>query len=108
MTEAQSKPDAAEYHIPANQKWPHSGPQFNAWEDDVFALVAEMQKLKDEPWWGMDSQLKYLSVWIDTRDGGFILKDRDHNRISPDRVVKAMDAWRRFVDPAIRRTGDTE
>lgn len=88
---------SAEYRIPRDQVWPHSGPDFNSWEDDVFSLVAEMAKLKDEPWWCQDVPLKYLSIRIDTRDGGFILKDRDGNRISPDRVVKAMNAWREFA-----------
>lgn len=94
MTPEVPKP---EYRIPAEQEWPHSGPEFNAWEDDVFALVAQMQKLQNHPWWCMDMPLKYLSIWIDTRDGGFILKDRDGNRISPDRVIRAMNTWREFA-----------
>jgi hypothetical protein len=87
-----------EYRIPADQAWPHSGPEFNAWEDDVFALVRRMEAVKDQPWWTSDSQLKYISLWIDARDGGFILKDRDGNRVSPDRVMAALANWSKFVE----------
>lgn len=39
--------------------------------------------------WLCDSRLKYLSLRIDTRDGGFIVSDRDGNQIEPERVMRA-------------------
>lgn len=73
---------------PEPQDWPASGPAFNRWNDDVAAFVKLVQ---DNPgFWLSDFQLKYLDIRIDTRDGGFVLKDRDGEKISPDRVVSAI------------------
>lgn len=47
-----------------------------------------------EGFWAADFPLKYLGVQIDTRDGAFLLSDRDGNRIEADRVVCAIQKWR--------------
>lgn len=39
--------------------------------------------------WLHDSQLKYLTVYIDTRGPRFTLRDRDGNPVDLDRVKKA-------------------
>lgn len=84
----------------AGQTWPSSGPDFNRWEDDVFRLIELMKSVNGEPWWTADMPLKYLVIRIDTRDGGFIISDRDGNRISPDRVVAAIARWSKMMAKA--------
>lgn len=76
------------------EKWPHHGPDFNSWNGDLRAFMTLLTDAADESWWCMDTPLKYLEIRVDTRDCGFILLDRDRNRISPDRVVAAIASWR--------------
>jgi hypothetical protein len=72
-------------------EWPKSGPHFNRWNTDLsrFAQIVE----KAGAFWCMDWPLKYLTLWTDTRDGGFIIKDRDGNKIDPERVLAAIKKW---------------
>lgn len=71
-----------------------------AWPSDGvrFADAAAFTRLlsEHEGFWGADFALKYLELRIDTRSGHFILKDRDGNRISADRVVCAIQNWREW------------
>lgn len=54
--------------------------------------------------WLTDPALKYLEVRIDTRDGGFIIRDQDNNVIEPDRVRKAIAAAiERYGEAAIEK-----
>lgn len=86
------------------QEWPAEGPDFNRWNTDLVAFAQALADAADEAWWACDWQLKYLELRIDTRDGGFVLFDRDHNVISPDRVIKAIAERReRFGTSKIRR-----
>lgn len=39
--------------------------------------------------WGLDMPLKYLEVRIDVRDGNCIIRDRDGNRVSIQRIRAA-------------------
>lgn len=71
----------------SHTKWPWRGPTFNVWHRDVAAFAKAVQDSPDL--WLRDSALKYLEIRIDTRTGDFIVKDRDGNRVSPDRVIAA-------------------
>ncbi len=69
------------------EPWRKAGPSHNSWNLDLakFAKLVE-----DHPaLWLRDARLKYLNVRIDTRDGGFILADRDNQTIDVDRVVSS-------------------
>ncbi|MQX28962.1 hypothetical protein [Sinorhizobium meliloti] len=77
-----------------SEPWLVHGPDFNQWNGDLKRLVDLLHEAADDPWWCYDSQLKYISIWVDTRDNGFVLKDRDGNRISPERVEAAINKWR--------------
>jgi hypothetical protein len=67
--------------------WPKDEQDFNRWNKDAAALAKLIQ---DSPrLWLCDSALKYLVLRIDTRDGGFVLADRDGKTIEPERVVRA-------------------
>jgi hypothetical protein len=89
-----------------SEQWKTHGPDFNAWNDDFDKFAALLHSVKDSPWWIKDFDLKYLNVRIDTRDNGFLLltdeKNGKRERISPDRVVKAIEAF--LVDFPSRRT----
>lgn len=82
------------------QNWPKDNYEHgsNEWEHDIGAFAKLLQDNADNHWWGMDTKLKYLNVRVDTRDGGFVLFDRDNNRISPDRVTTAIKKWDEFLD----------
>lgn len=84
--------------------WPTSGPDFNSWNLDLPRFTKLLDDVKDHPWWCADSQLKYLEIRIDTRDNGFLLFDRDRNRVSPDRVVEAIKRWN---ETFLKRTDST-
>lgn len=75
-------------------KWPAHGPSFNEWRDDLVRLATILADASDESWWCADTALKYLEIRVDTRDGGFVLYDRDRNKISPERVEQAIAKWR--------------
>ena len=73
--------------VGTDTEWPKSGPDFNRWNLDAAAFAKLIQ---DHPHlWHMDGPLKYLTLRIDTRDGGFTLTDRDGKPIEPERVVAA-------------------
>ena len=57
----------------------------NPWYGDSARFVAEIQRRPHR--WLAKSKTKYLDIRIDTRDGGFVVKDRDGNRISPNEVL---------------------
>ena len=73
------------------EEWPKQGPDFNVWNKDL----ARFADLIDRAgaFWCCDWQLKYLSLWTDTRDGGFLIFDRDKNKVEIERVLKAMREW---------------
>jgi hypothetical protein len=72
-----------------SKAWPKSGPDFNRWNFDAASFVAAVQE--QPALWHNDAELKYLTLTIDVRDGGFKLKDRYGNQIEPDRVVEAIE-----------------
>ena len=77
-----------------SEAWKQHGPEFNAWNDDLDQFMALLQSVKDEPWWIVDTDLKYLDVRIDTRDNGWLLRiETSKERISPDRVVAAIEKY---------------
>ena len=76
----------------ADCAWPTRGPDFNPWHDSVAAFAALIEA--NPGLWLRDMSLKYLELRIDTRDGRFIVFDRDHKRISPDRAEIAARAAR--------------
>lgn len=95
--------------------WKTHGPDFNEWNDDFDKFAELLHSVKDQPWWIKDWDLKYLNVRIDTRDNGFLLlsdeKDGKRERISPDRVVAAIERYltdfpsRRPAPPQPRERG---
>lgn len=62
----------------------------NIWErpsnlQKLIDFVKEATKERFGGWqWTRNSKCKYIDIRIDMRDGGFILLDRDRNRISFD------------------------
>lgn len=84
-----------------NQKWPKDkyGHGTNEWEHDIGAFGTLLQANTDG-WWCFDTKLKYLDIRVDTRDGGFIVS-AEGQRISPDRVVDAIQKWRQEFGPVI-------
>lgn len=60
----------------------------NRWNEDVFGFLKLVRDNPDA--WHFDFDIKYLDIRIDTRDGGFLLFDRDRNRISPQKVLDAI------------------
>ncbi len=74
--------------------WPTKGPAFNPWNVDLDRFMKVLDENRDIPFWCCDSELKYLNLRIDTRDNAFVLADRDGNRISPDRVLRAIELFR--------------
>lgn len=69
-------------------EWPKSGPAMNAWNNDAAAFVKLVQAHSHI--WHNDIDLKYLELRIDTRNGGFLLCDRDGKPIFPERVLAAL------------------
>ncbi len=59
----------------------------NTWETDIMPVIEFIKVIRgrEKPWegwqWSMNPKCKYFSITFDTRDGAFILKDRDNNRI---------------------------
>jgi hypothetical protein len=68
--------------------WSKSGPDFNRWNLDAASFVAAVQA--QPALWHNDAELKYLTLTIDVRNGGFKLKDRNGNPIEPEQVTKAI------------------
>lgn len=75
----------------AKQNWPAVGPEFNRWNGDLKGFAELLDSARGEYWWTRDFQLKYLRINVDTRDGSFMLSNRDGEIISPDRVVAAIN-----------------
>jgi hypothetical protein len=76
--------------------WPKHGNKVNEWYSDIQRFIRYLCLFDKEPWWSMDSELKYLDIRIDTRDNGFLLFDRDRNKVEPERVIKALNKWNGF------------
>lgn len=73
----------------------YSGTQImepNIWNKDALQFVKEVTE--SQGFWCMDMELKYLDIRIDTRSGDFIIKDRDGNLISKERVLEAIQKWK--------------
>jgi len=86
------------------EPFPKHGPEFNQWNGGLLRLATLIESAADEFWWCCDTQLKYLSLTIDTRDGGYVLKDRDGTVIQPERVEAAIEKWReKHGGPIARR-----
>lgn len=79
--------------------WPKHGPEFNRWNGDLKRLVELLSANAEDRsgWWTMDTPLKYLEIRVDTRDGGFVLRDRDGVVIQPERVEAAIRKWNDFL-----------
>lgn len=73
------------------ETWPKQGPDFNSW----YTKLSRFAELLENAgaFWRCDMQLKYLSLWTDTRDGAFLIFDRDKNEVEIERVLKAMKEW---------------
>jgi len=61
----------------------------NIWELNLDKVVSAIKELRSEnsKWsWARNMRCKYITLRIDMRDGGFIITDRDGNRISIEAV----------------------
>lgn len=59
------------------------------WWRDASAFLA---KIKSHPdLWVGHSDYKYLELRVDTRDGAFLLRDRNGKEIRPDHVLGAIN-----------------
>ncbi len=76
--------------------WKTTGPDFNRWNLDFLSFAKLLDDNSDTHFWTGDPELKYLNIRVDTRGAAFILTDRDGNRISPDRVVSAIERTKAF------------
>jgi hypothetical protein len=67
----------------------------NTWEenlDEVFDFILDILKIRTKEggrwiWW-KNSRCKYINLKIDMRDGGFLLLDRNGERISFEELKK--------------------
>lgn len=52
-------------------------------------IIPILQKISDKEWkWYKNDQLKYVTLCIDTRDGGITaIKDRDGNYVTVEQLV---------------------
>ena len=91
-----------------DMEWPHCKQSViadNVWNTEMGLLVAEMDAMKNESWWICDTDLKYLTLRIDTRDNAFILSmdgrgDGGRVRIDPQRVMNAISKYRQnYMSP---------
>jgi|GEM_PF-2975348 len=71
--------------------WPTNNFPDNEWNLNAADFVAHVAKYPG--FWCCDHDLKYLNLRIDTRVDRFLLLDRDKNRLSPDRVLEAINKW---------------
>ena len=61
----------------------------NIWDENLIETVNEIKGLIDGDWsWGYNPQCKYIDIRIDMRDGGFVIRDRDGNRINMEQLKK--------------------
>lgn len=78
-------------------KWPRDLP--SGWHhraDEFLRVVVEHPFL-----WLRLSKAKYLDIRVDTRDGGFTLRDRDGNLMDPEEVIAACrESVEQFGDAA--------
>ncbi len=82
-------------------RWPmckQSAVPGNTWNTGLSDFISVLSSVDNEPWWIVDSDLKYLDLRIDTRDNAFILKigkpDGEQTRIDPHRVIDAIDKFK--------------
>lgn len=55
--------------------------------DELISIIKQCATCPDFTWsWSRDFSLKYISVKIDMRDGGFLILDREGTRIDLDRI----------------------
>ena len=74
---------------------PTQGSDFNAWYTGLSKFADLLERAG--AFWCCDMQLKYLSLWTDTRDGAFLIFDRDKNKVEIERVLRAMRKWKTEV-----------
>jgi hypothetical protein len=66
------------------------------WLDDAASFVAKVQSFPEL--WFYRSQYKYLELRIDTRDGAFLLFDREKRQVSPLKVLEDMERFKELRD----------
>lgn len=66
----------------------------NRWYKNLSDFVRLIEE--SGAFWCMDMALKYLDIRVDTRDGAFIITNETiDGRILPERVLKAINKWRK-------------
>lgn len=73
--------------------WKTIGPDFNEWNTDFLKFAQILEDAKGEGWWGADFDLKYLDIRVDTRYNTFLVYG-NKGKVSPDRVIAAIEKWR--------------
>ncbi|MBO9421727.1 hypothetical protein J7481_19625 [Labrenzia sp. R4_2] len=83
--------------------WPTRGPDFNRWNVDFGEFAKILEENRDLAFWPMDTGLKYLNIRIDTRDNAFLISNDDGKKISPDRVLVAIEKYKKEFGCALKR-----
>ncbi len=77
--------------------WPATGGELsgNVWHSGLVEFIQILDSVKDERWWIVDTELKYINIRVDTRTNHFIVGiDDSDERIDPQRVVDAIETYK--------------
>lgn len=69
------------YHDPNPPAWPHNGIPFNRW---YINLPEFIRRLASFQWYKGGHRFKYVRITVDTRNGNFVIFDRDGKAACPD------------------------
>lgn len=75
-------------------KWPYDSDHAlsNVWYSDAAQFVKIVQD--NGGFWPLNPNMKYIDIRIDTRTGHFVLRDGQHNDITPDDVMAVIQEWK--------------
>lgn len=74
------------------ERWPRDNP--GGWFHNAAAFLGLIEA--NPTMWHRCPQAKYIDLRIDTRNGGFTLRDRDGNLLEVDAVLAAIERDRAF------------
>jgi hypothetical protein len=76
----------------ANAKTPEEKSRYNVWDDFKKDVLPVLKLALTGKWtWWKNQKCKYITVRIDMRDGGCIIKDNEGNRINPEDLASQID-----------------
>lgn len=76
------------YHDPDPPTWPHNGIPFNRWYTNLPEFI---RRLSGFQWYKDGHRFKYVRITMDTRNGNFVIFDRDGKPACPDDLFPAGD-----------------